>query len=156
MEVIHESGCKLSIVLAGHPKLKNDLKSPTIEEVGYRTITMSLDAFQGILRDYIYWLLDKCTNENVKPEDVIENQAVDYLAEHLSMPLQVEQHLTLTLEEAYTVGIKPINVDLVEEPLSSRIDEIEPTLIRPVTMSASLLNNSAIAHPKLENYSLEG
>ncbi|WP_458726411.1 AAA family ATPase, partial [Alteromonas macleodii] len=50
MEVIHEGGGKLSIVLAGHPKLKNDLKSPTMEEVGYRTVTMSLDASQGILR----------------------------------------------------------------------------------------------------------
>ena len=36
MEVIHEGGGKLSIVLAGHPKLRNDLKSPTMEEVGYR------------------------------------------------------------------------------------------------------------------------
>ena len=130
MEVIHEGGGKLSIVLAGHPKLKNDLKSPTMEEVGYRTVTMSLDASQGILRDYIYWLLDKCTNDNVKPKDVIEDQAVEYLADHLSTPLQVEQHLTLALEEAYKVGIKPINVDLLEETLSSRIDEIEPTLIR--------------------------
>ena len=34
------------------------------------------------------------------------------------------------MEEAYKVGIKPINVDLLEETLSSRIDEIEPTLIR--------------------------
>ena len=91
---------------------------------------MSLGASQGILRDYIHWLLDKCTNDNVKPKDVIEDQAVDYLAEHLTTPLQVEQHLTLALEEAYKVGVKPINVDLLEETLTSRIDEIEPTLIR--------------------------
>ena len=127
MEVIHEGGGKLSIVLAGHPKLKNDLKSPTMEEVGYRTVTMSLDASQGILRDYIYWLLDKCTNDNVKPKDVIEDQAVEYLAEYLST-LQVEQHLPAP-EEAYKVGIKPINVDLLRKHCL-RIDEIEPTLIR--------------------------
>lgn len=130
MEVIQEGGGKLSIVLAGHPKLKNDLKSPTMEEVGYRTVTMSLDASQGILRDYIHWLLDKCTNDNVKTKDVIEEQAIDYLAEHLTTPLQVEQHLTLALEEGYKVGVKPISVDLLEETLSSRIDEIEPMLIR--------------------------
>ena len=130
MEVIHEGGGKLSIVLAGHPKLRNDLKSPTMEEVGYRALTMSLDASQGILRDYINWLLDKCTDDKMKVKDIIEDQAVDYLAEHLTTPLQVEQHLTLALEEAYAVGVKPINVDLLEETLSSRIDEIEPTLIR--------------------------
>nr|WP_245688352.1 AAA family ATPase [Vibrio sonorensis] len=52
MEVIRDSGGRLSIVLAGHPKLRNDLKSPTMEEIGFRTITMSLEASQGILRDY--------------------------------------------------------------------------------------------------------
>ena len=60
----------------------------------------------------------------------IQDLFASSLAEHLSTPLQVEQHLTLALEEAYKVGIKPINVDLLEETLSSRIDEIEPTLIR--------------------------
>ena len=130
MEVIREGGGKLSIVLAGHPKLRNDLKSPTMEEVGFRTITMSLDASQGILRDYIKWLLDECTDTNTKTSDVIEEQAIDYLAEHLTTPLQVEQHLTLALEEAYQVGLKPINVDLLEDTLSKRIDEVEPTLIR--------------------------
>jgi len=91
---------------------------------------MSLDASQGILKDYIKWLLKDCTDEKVKPTDIIEDQAMDYLAEHLSTPLQVEQHLTLALEEAYNVGIKTINVDLLVETLSRRIDEIEPTLIR--------------------------
>ena len=75
-----------------------------------------------------FGLTKKDCNELVK--DIIEDQAVDYLAEHLTTPLQVEQHLTLALEEAYAVGVKPINVDLLEETLSSRIDEIEPTLIR--------------------------
>ncbi|MGV8339447.1 hypothetical protein ACV33H_27895, partial [Pseudomonas aeruginosa] len=28
---------RLSIVLAGHPKLCNDLRRPTMEEIGYRT-----------------------------------------------------------------------------------------------------------------------
>lgn len=129
MEVIRDGGGKLSIVLAGHPKLRNDLKSPTMEEVG-RTITISLDASQGILKDYIKWLLNDCTDDKVKPTDIIEDQAMDYLAEHLTTPLQVEQHLTLALEEAFKLGLKAITVDLLAETLSRRIDEIEPTLIR--------------------------
>ena len=32
-----DSGRRLSIVLAGHPKLCNDLRRPTMEEIGYRT-----------------------------------------------------------------------------------------------------------------------
>ena len=50
---------------------------------------MSLDASQGILRDYINWLLDKCTDDKMKVKDIIEDQAVDYLAEHLTTPLQL-------------------------------------------------------------------
>jgi len=130
MEVIRDGGGKLSIVLAGHPKLRNDLKSPTMEEVGFRTITISLDASQGILKDYIKWLLNDCTDDKVKPSDIIEEQAMDYLTEHLTTPLQVEQHLTLALEEAFKLGLKTITVDLLAETLSRRIDEIEPTLIR--------------------------
>lgn len=65
---------------------------------------------------------NNCTNDNFKPKDVIDGQPIDYLAEHLSTPLQVEQHLTLALEEAYAVGVKPVNVDLSEETLSSRVD----------------------------------
>ena len=48
---------------------------------------MSLNASQGTLRDYIHWLLDKCTNDNVKPKDINDEQAIDYLEEHLSTPL---------------------------------------------------------------------
>ncbi|WP_052189098.1 hypothetical protein [Vibrio nigripulchritudo] len=130
MEVIREGGDELSIVLAGHPKLRNDLKSPTMVEVGFRTITMSLDASHGTLRYYITWLLNECTDDKTKAKDVIDEQAIDYLAEHLTTPSQVEQHLTLALEEAYKVGVKPITTDLIDETLSRRIDEIEPTLIR--------------------------
>ena len=42
LEVVQDGGGKLSIILAGHPKLQNDLKSPEMEEVGYRTWTISL------------------------------------------------------------------------------------------------------------------
>lgn len=108
MELIKEGGGKLSIVLAGHPKLQNDLKGPKMEEIGYRTITISLDSMQGNLREYVYWLIDNCTDEKSKAQDIIEEQAVDYLVEHLSTPLQVEQHLSMAMEEAFNVGVKPV------------------------------------------------
>lgn len=130
MEVIRDGGGKLSILLAGHPKLKNDLKGPTMEEVGYRTIVVSLDAMQGNLREYVYWLLDNCTDDKTKPTDVIEEQAIDYLVERLTTPLQIEQHLSLALEEGFNVGVKPITVDVLDLTLSRRINDIEPRLIR--------------------------
>lgn len=36
VELVRNDGEKLSVVLAGHPKLKNDLKRPTLEEIGGR------------------------------------------------------------------------------------------------------------------------
>jgi len=37
MEVIADGGGMLSVVLVGHPKLRNDLRRPTMEEIGYRS-----------------------------------------------------------------------------------------------------------------------
>jgi type II secretory pathway predicted ATPase ExeA len=37
MEVVADSGGTLAIVLAGHPKLRNDLRRPTMEEIGSRS-----------------------------------------------------------------------------------------------------------------------
>lgn len=40
IEVVEDSGGILSVVLAGHPKLKNDLRRPMMEEIGYRTTVL--------------------------------------------------------------------------------------------------------------------
>lgn len=130
MEVVQDGGGKLSIILAGHPKLHNDLKGPRMEEVGYRTLTLSLDSLRSELRPYIVWLLKVCTAEGTPTADIIEASAIDYLAERLSTPLQVEQHLTLALEESYKTSGKPITVEILETTLSKRMHDLEPTLIR--------------------------
>jgi type II secretory pathway predicted ATPase ExeA len=130
MEVVLDGGGRLSIILIGHPKLRNDLKGPRMEEVGYRTLTVSLDSMQGELREYIFWLVNTCAAEGVRVADIIDEAAIDHLAERLSTPLQIEQHLTLALEEAYQTGGKPVSMDILETTLSKRIDDLEPTLIR--------------------------
>ena len=38
-------------ILAGHPKLRNDLRRPTMEEIGYRTDIFTLDGTAGSQRD---------------------------------------------------------------------------------------------------------
>jgi len=42
IEVVRDSGATLSVVLAGHPKLKNDLRRPSMEEIGSRTTILSV------------------------------------------------------------------------------------------------------------------
>jgi type II secretory pathway predicted ATPase ExeA len=54
-------GGRLSIVLAGHPKLKNDLRRPALEEIGSRASVFELEGIKGHQRRYLAWLLEQCT-----------------------------------------------------------------------------------------------
>ncbi|WP_080093834.1 ExeA family protein, partial [Salmonella enterica] len=112
MEVVEDGGGRLSVVLAGHPKLRNDLRRPTMEEIGYRTDIFTLDGITGSQREYIRWLLKTSTGKG-KPEDILTTEAVDLLAMKLRTPLQVQLHLTLAMEAGYQTGEKPITATLV-------------------------------------------
>ncbi|ECP6959254.1 AAA family ATPase [Salmonella enterica] len=129
MEVVEDGGGRLSVVLAGHPKLRNDLRRPTMEEIGYRTDIFTLDGITGSQREYIRWLLKTSTGKG-KPEDILTTEAVDLLAMKLRTPLQVQLHLTLAMEAGYQTGEKPITATLVESVLSRQLDDLEPTLTR--------------------------
>lgn len=43
IELIDSNGVNLTVILAGHPKLGNDLKRPTMEEIGARTQLFQLN-----------------------------------------------------------------------------------------------------------------
>jgi len=129
IEVVEDGGGTLSVVLAGHPKLKNDLRRPTMEEIGYRVTVFSLDSLIGSQREYIEWLVSQCTTEGTQIGDILA-EATDLLATRLRTPLQIEQHLTLALEAAYLFGEKPVTTAIVESVLSKQIDDLEPTLTR--------------------------
>jgi type II secretory pathway predicted ATPase ExeA len=130
MEVVEDGGGILSVVLAGHPKLKNDLRRPTMEEIGYRSTVFSLDGIVGSQREYIEWLVSKCTIQETQIGNILEAEAIDLLATRLRTPLQIEQHLTLALEAAYQLGEKPVTTAVVESVLSKQLDDLEPTLTR--------------------------
>jgi type II secretory pathway predicted ATPase ExeA len=130
MEVVEDGQGKLSIVLAGHPKLRNDLRRPTMEEIGYRTVVFTLDGISGSQREYILWLLEACTDGKSEPDAILTVAAMDMLASKLRTPLQVQQHLTLALETSYRLGDGPISVELLGNVLSKQLDEFEPTLVR--------------------------
>ncbi len=130
MELVEHGDGKLSIILAGHPKLKNDLQRPTMEEVGFRTEVFSLDRITGSQREYIHWLLTCCTQGRAKAESILTEEAIDLLATKLRTPLQVQRYLTLALEAAYQIGEKTVSYEIVESILSRQIDDLEPTLTR--------------------------
>lgn len=130
VEVVEDGGGTLSIILGGHPKLKNDLRRPTMEEIGYRTAVFSLDSIGGCQRDYIQWLLTNCASEGTPREELLDSEAIDLLAARLRTPLQIEQHLSLAFEEAYRLGEKNVTIAVVEAILSKQIDDLEPTLTR--------------------------
>ncbi len=130
MEVIEDDGGKLSIILAGHPKLRNDLRRPTMEEIGNRTEIFTLDGITGSQREYIHWLLKGCAAGKIGPETMLTADAIDLLASKLRTPLQIQHYLTLALEVGYQAGEQPISADLVESVLSKQLEELEPTLAR--------------------------
>jgi type II secretory pathway predicted ATPase ExeA len=130
IELIEDGEGRLSVVLAGHPKLRNDLRRPTMEEIGYRTDVFLLDGITGSQREYIHWLIDDCAKGQLKPEDILSEEAIDLLATKLRTPLQIQQHLALALDAGYQAGEKPVSADVVNSVLSRQIDELEPLLTR--------------------------
>ncbi len=130
IEVVEDGGGILSVVLAGHPKLKNDLRRPTMEEIGYRTAVFSLDGLIGSQREYIEWLLTGCLVQETKWQEVVTTEAVELLATRLRTPWQIQHHLSVAFEEAYQTGEKPVTAAIVQSILSKQIDDLEPTLTR--------------------------
>jgi len=130
MEVVEDGDGRLSIVLAGHLKLRNDLRRPTMEEIGYRTDVFTLDGIAGSQREYIQWLLHVCTAPQTEPEMILTPDAIDLLASKLHTPLQIQLHLTLAFEVGYQTGEQPISADVVDNVLAKQLDDLEPMLTR--------------------------
>ena len=91
IEMVADGDGKLSVLLAGHPKLRRDLRNPTMEEIGYRTAVFSLEGVTGSQREYIEWMLTTCAADKVKVDAILDPAAVDLLASRLRTPLQIEQ-----------------------------------------------------------------
>jgi type II secretory pathway predicted ATPase ExeA len=128
IELVQNSGGILSVVLVGHPKLRNDLRRPALEEIGARTALFWLEGIKGQERAYISWLLAQCTQPE-SPE-ILTDEAIERLATGLSTPLQIEQYLTLAFEAAYQVGQKPVTIEIIDSVLAADLDAMEATLTR--------------------------
>jgi hypothetical protein len=116
--------------LVAHPKLKNDLRRPQMEEIGDRTTVFEFGGLRDRQRDCIDWVLNNSVEEGVAPEDIITDAAATRLAAKLKTPLQIGQHLVRAFETGFEVGAKPVDETVVEAVLSLRIDDLEPRLTR--------------------------
>lgn len=121
---------KISVVLIGHPKLKNDLRRPCMEEVGDRTTVFEFGGLRDRQRDYIDWVMQGILPEGAKVDDVITDDAMTLLAARLKTPLQIGRHLVRAFEAGFEMGVRPVDVTTVETIMSRRIDDIEPQLTR--------------------------
>ena len=130
MELAAGAAVVLSVLLIGNPKLRNDLRRPQMEEIGYHTTTSEFEGVSGHRREFIAWLLKVCADDGVNPADIMDTDAINLLAERLRTALQIEMHLTLAFEHASRLGEKRVSAEVVEQVLSRAIDEFEPTLTR--------------------------
>src|SRR6202007_1633873 len=94
IEVVRDSGGMLSVVLAGHPKLKKDLRRSSMEEIGSRATIFELEGLGSEKKKYVKWLLVQSVAPKTKIESVITDDAVAMLGEKLSTPLQFEYYMT--------------------------------------------------------------
>lgn len=55
VELVTEGGGHLAVILAEHPKLRDDLKRPQMQEIGDRTTVFEFGGLRDRQRDYIDW-----------------------------------------------------------------------------------------------------
>jgi hypothetical protein len=122
-------GVRLTIVLAGHPRLKNDLRRPTQEETGARATVFDFEGIQGHQRRFITWLLQECAPD-VEASAILAPDALELLAERLVTPLQILDDLPRMLEHAYRLGEKPVTTTIVNATLAPDLHALEPMLTR--------------------------
>lgn len=130
MEMVRRGKGTLSVVLAGHPKLKNDLSRASMEEVGARTTLFELNGFGHDKKKYLEWLLNQVTAPKTKPDALLTDAAATLLCERLTTPLQFELYLTRAFTEAFRIGQKPIDADTIGAVLAPDLDEMEARLMR--------------------------
>ena len=111
-----------------HPKLRNDLRRPTMEEIGHRTDVLAFEGLGEDTRAYLDWLLGECAEDGV--DTLIEPAALDLMAMRLNTPLQFAEHLNRAFEAGFRMGQKPITADIVAATLSPDFDDLEPRLTR--------------------------
>lgn len=130
VEIIHEGGGCLSVVLIGHPRLKQQLRMANMEEIGARTHCFDLKGIDGASRQYFEWLIQQCLKPGVKTEDVFTAEAVNLIVTKLHTPLHMKYYAWRALEEGLLLAQKPVGADVVLEVIAKDIDSLSSRLGR--------------------------
>jgi hypothetical protein len=136
IEVVRDGNGTLSVVLAGHPKLKNDMRRPNMEEIGSRATIFNLEGFRWRQTELSQMVACSMSEHEGKSGDGGQDRGgahgrsarlPQWQVKHTAA---IETYLTRSLEEGYRVGQKPVTVEVVESILARDINELEPRLTR--------------------------
>ena len=130
MEMAAGAGVVLSVLLIGHPKLRNDLRRPQMEEIGYRTTTFEFEGVSGHRREFIGWLAEDLRagrRETGGPHGCGRDRAAGRAAAHGAADRDAPH---LGLRARLPPRREASSAEIVEQVLSRAIDELEPTLTR--------------------------
>lgn len=130
MEIVDGGSSVLSIVLVGHPRLQNDLRRATMEEIGHRTSRIEITGLAKDTRPFIEWLLTQCLHDGIKIDDVIADEAREFLAEKLNTPLQIAEHLNRAFTDTFRMGTNIVTREIVEDTISAGFDDLDARLAR--------------------------
>jgi len=121
----------LSIILVGHPRLHNDLLNPTMEEIGHRTIRLTLESMSTAdTEKSIEWLFAQCRAPGTTADAIIEPAAREFLAENLSTPLQVAEHLDRAFADADRTGAEKVTRNIVESTIAAGFEDPDARMAR--------------------------
>ena len=84
IELVQDGGGQLSVVLIGHPRLKNDLRRPIMEEIGDRATVLEFGGLRDRQRAYLDWALVAALKDGVDRAAIITDDAITLLAAKLT------------------------------------------------------------------------
>ena len=113
IEMIRDDNNQISVVLIGHPKLKNDLRRAAMEEVGSRSLILELEGIRGSEKEFLVKMIEQCLKPKVKLKDVITDEALNLLSERLTTPLQLADYTWRAFDRGFETGEKTIDMDTI-------------------------------------------
>ena len=140
VETVQDGKGTLSIIVVGHPKLMNDLRHPQLEEIGARVHFFELNVLGVDGVRFIEWIITNCSEDKIKPHEVVTKEAIAFLSERLITPLQITCYLTRALEKGFVIGEKPLGIETVKTILSPDLNVLSAALARSGYNFAVLCN----------------
>ncbi len=129
-EIGQEANSLLSVVLVGHPRLCNDMCRPSMEEIGGRVVNIPIEGIRGNEDQYISWILHQCLKKEVQPTDIVNQEALDMMAQKFSTPLQINHYMWIAFVRAFMIGQKQVTTETLEEVIAKDLNSVEANLKR--------------------------